>query len=84
MSLNPSEQIRARDRRYNVGADLNFFFTRNIGVGFNARYSAATIDYENPFDRHEIAHGVRDEELLRVVPLDMGGLQLVGGVRFRF
>jgi hypothetical protein len=74
----------ASDWGYNVGADLNYFFSRNIGVGFNARYSEGSINYENPIDRHEIAHGFRDEALLQVVPLDMGGLQLVGGVRFRF
>jgi hypothetical protein len=69
---------------YNVGADLNYYFTRNIGVGFNARYSAATTDYPNPIDQHEIAHGIREESDQQMVPLDMGGLQLVGGVRFRF
>jgi hypothetical protein len=74
----------ATDWGYNVGADLNFFFSRNIGVGFTARYSAASIDYENPIDSHEIAHEFRDQALQQVVPFDMGGLQLAGGVRFRF
>jgi hypothetical protein len=56
---------------YHAGADLGFFFTRNIGVGGVLRFTNATkndvrIGNGEPFD------------------LEIGGIQAGGGLRLRF
>jgi len=55
---------------YNVQGDVSYLFTDRVGVGFFARYSAATVDMP-------AAEGVTRE-------VKVGGLQLGGGLRFRF
>ena len=55
---------------FNVGVDLGLYFSRHVGVGFLTRYSKASL---------EIASG--DDENMSV---DVGGVQVGAGVRFRF
>ena len=55
---------------FNVGVDLGLYFSRHVGVGFLTRYSKASL---------EIASG--DDENMSV---DVGGMQVGAGVRFRF
>jgi hypothetical protein len=55
---------------YNVGADIAYFFTRQLGVGFTAQHSTATVSVPSP------AGGRTD--------VKAGGLQAGGGLRIRF
>jgi hypothetical protein len=55
---------------FNVGADLAYFFTRQLGVGGGLQYSPATVKLGT-------AAG-------RTISVDAGGLQVGGGVRLRF
>lgn len=53
----------------NVGGDVAYFFSQNVGVGFNAQYSGATVQMTVP-------SGTAD--------VKAGGLQVGGGIRLRF
>ena len=55
----------------NVGGDVGFFFTRQVGVGFTVQYSGATMEIPSA------ASGTTAE-------VKVGGLQTGGGLRFRF
>lgn len=55
---------------FNVGGAVSYWFTSLIGVGFQARYSAATATHE------------RDDG--RTLELDAGGFRVGGGVRIGF
>jgi hypothetical protein len=55
---------------FHAGADVSYFFHRSIGVGGGARYSRATITFSN--DAGSTTDGVA------------GGIEAVGGLRFRF
>ena len=55
---------------FNVGADLAFYFSGHIGVGWLARFSRATIDLPSQ-DGGTVA-------------VDTGGFQTGGGLRLRF
>jgi len=54
---------------FNVGADVGFFFSRQIGVGFSAQFSGATVPLKS-------ASG-------GTVDVKAGGAQLGGGLRLR-
>jgi len=54
---------------FNVGGDVAFFFSRQVGVGGSIRYSAATVEID-------VAGGTHD--------VKAGGLQAGGGLRLRF
>lgn len=53
----------------NVGGDVAYFFTPNVGVGGTAQYSGATVEMTVP-------SGTAD--------VKAGGLQVGGGIRLRF
>jgi len=53
----------------NVGGDIAYFFSPNVGVGGTAQYSAATVEMAVP-------SGTAD--------VKAGGLQVGGGIRLRF
>lgn len=53
----------------NVGGDVSYFFTRQIGVGFTAQYAGATVEMTVP-------SGTAD--------VKAGGGQIGGGLRLRF
>ena len=53
----------------NVGGDVAYFFTPNVGVGGTAQYSGATVEMTTP-------SGTAD--------VKAGGLQVGGGIRLRF
>jgi hypothetical protein len=55
---------------FNAGADVAFFFTRQIGLGFTAQLSKATVPIKSA------GSGNRD--------VKAGGLQTGGGLRLRF
>ena len=53
----------------NVGGDVAFFFSRQVGVGGSIRYSAATVEIDMAGGSHDVK---------------AGGLQAGGGLRLRF
>ena len=55
---------------YNVGADVGFFFSRNVGVGALVRLSGASVDLVSQDSGR--------------VSIDLGGLHAGGGLRLRF
>ena len=55
---------------FHVGADLAYYFTDTVGVGWLARFSAATIDLPSAGDR--------------AVAVPAGGFHVAGGLRLRF
>ena len=55
---------------FNVGADVAYYFSSSVGVGWLTRYSGATIDLPS-------ANG-------GTVSITAGGLHTVGGLRLRF
>ncbi len=55
---------------FNVGADVGFFFTRQIGVGVAATFTGASVDVPG------LAGGTRQ--------VKAGGAQVGGGLRIRF
>jgi len=56
---------------YNAGADLAIELSRNVGVGVLARYSRATLELDGPDGGTAVEYKA-------------GGLQVGGGLRFRF
>ena len=65
---------------FNVGTDLGFFFTDNIGVGGLLRYTRATYELESALAR---TAGAFDVSGLLEKP-KAGGVTAAGGVRFKF
>jgi hypothetical protein len=63
---------------YNVGADVIYLFSRNVGVGGLVRYSRASTDVENAFMT------TRTEMSNTASKLELGGLQVFAGLRMRF
>ncbi len=55
---------------FHVGADVGFFFSRNVGVGALVRFSRASVDLVSENDGR--------------VSIDTGGFHLGGGLRLRF
>jgi hypothetical protein len=55
---------------FNIGADITYMATTNVGGGFFLRYSAASVDLERG--------------PLGTFSLDVGGFQAGGGLRVRF
>ena len=55
---------------FTAGADVTYMFTESVGAGGVIRYSGASADLE-------AAGG-------RIIPLDLGGFQIGGGIRVRF
>jgi hypothetical protein len=53
----------------NAGADISYFFSRQVGVGFTAQYAGATVEMTVP-------SGTAD--------VKAGGGQIGGGLRLRF
>jgi hypothetical protein len=53
----------------NVGGDVAYFFSPNVGVGGTAQYSGATVDMATPSGSADVK---------------AGGLQVGGGIRLRF
>ena len=68
-SATSSEQTRSQ-LGYNAGADVAYYFSDAIGIGFVARFRRASIDF-----------GSADGS---TVGVDVGGLQTGGGLRLRF
>ena len=55
---------------FNVGADVGYFFTRQLGVGFTLQYAGTTLEVPSP------GGGTID--------VKAGGVQAGGGLRLRF
>jgi hypothetical protein len=72
VALDRTDTIEAKASRtaFNLGADVSYFFGRQVGVGFTAQLAPAQVDVP----------GVRDGEQR----IDVGGLQWGGGLRVRF
>jgi hypothetical protein len=60
----------ASETGYNVGADVTWSFSERVGVGGLIRFSRASADYA--------------VSSTNTVSADLGGLQALGGIRFRF
>jgi hypothetical protein len=54
----------------NLGGDFGYFFTHQVGVGFGAQYTRASLEFPS-------ADG-------GTVEVKAGGFQIVGGLRLRF
>ena len=54
---------------FNVGGDVAFFFSRQVGVGGSIRYSVATVEIDMAGGTHDVK---------------AGGVQAGGGLRLRF
>lgn len=61
---------------FNAGADVAFFLTDRLGVGFGVRVTGATVRIENLLLRNAAAQRSR-------VASRAGGVQMLGGVRLR-
>jgi hypothetical protein len=59
---------------FNVGVDVGYYIGEYVGFGVLVRYSRAQVDLPNP-----LASGGSPDQ-----PLDLGGVNVGGGVRFRF
>ena len=73
---------------FNVGADIAYFVTNNIGIGGGVRFARATAKFENLL-RETVSPGgtVGTPPFLageRLVKSDAGGAQLIVGMRLRF
>jgi hypothetical protein len=64
-----AETRKASRIGFNLGADVGFFFARQLGVGFSAQFAGATVPLKS-------ASG-------GTVDVKAGGLQLAGGLRLR-
>jgi hypothetical protein len=58
---------------FNVGVDAGYYLGENVGFGVLVRYSNAKVDLQNPLQSTKTSQ-----------PLTLGGLNVGGGVRFRF
>ena len=56
---------------FNLGIDGRYMFMRNVGAGATIRYARGSADYVRPTGGED-------------VKIDMGGLEIAGGLRFRF
>jgi hypothetical protein len=65
-----TEQAKGSAVAFNVGADVMWFFSKNVGVGGLVRFSRATIDLDAPENR--------------TVSVDAGGVYAGGGLRVIF
>ena len=64
-----TETRKASKIGFNIGADVGFFFSRQVGVGFSAQFSGATVSLKS-------ASG-------GTVDVKAGGAQLGGGLRLK-
>lgn len=64
-----TERAKGSKLGFNTGADVAFFFTRQLGVGGGVQYSSATVELET-------ASNVQEAKA--------GGLHIGGGLRLRF
>ncbi len=55
---------------FNVGADVAYYFSSHIGIGWLTRYSRATVELRSADDR--------------ALDVQVGGLHAAGGLRLRF
>ena len=62
---------------YHLGVDAGYMFTPKVGVGALVKYSRATLDLGDP-----IESTIEDRTVTK--EFDAGGLQVAGGIRFRF
>jgi hypothetical protein len=70
-------ETRAGGWGYNLGTDVSFALSRNIGIGGMARYTRGSIEFDQPLQSN-----IKDRTITHI--FDAGGLQLSGGIRFRF
>jgi hypothetical protein len=61
---------------FHAGADLTFRVSKNVGIGGLVRYSHATIHLENALTAR------RTGDAGKTVPMNLGGLQVTGGLKF--
>ena len=62
---------------FNVGAEVAFFFSDNVGIGGGIRFTRATVAFENFINTKSTGETV-------LVDSDAGGAQVTAGVRLRF
>ena len=65
------ERVRETSWGFNVGADLTWMLAGNVGLGGTIRYARAEASLASPAND-------------RSLDLQLGGLQIGGGLRFRF
>lgn len=64
----------------NAAAGLDYMFSKNVGVGALVRYSHAQVKVQNFIE----GAATGEENTAKSVDVDLGGLQVTGGVRIRF
>jgi hypothetical protein len=72
-----SETQSASAWGYNFGGDLSVKIAGGLSIGGQVRYSRATVSIEDA-----IASGITDSKVMK--DMKVGGVQALGGVRFRF
>ncbi len=72
-----SKMVDLRAWGYNLGVDGAYYFSERIGVGGLLRFSRATVKFPNPIQT--VQTGVTTEQ-----SVDVGGLHVGAGIRFRF
>ena len=64
------ERVSKSGPGFNAGADVTWLFTRSLGIGGIVRFTRARVTLDSPANTG-------------TVPLDLGGLQVGGGLRLR-
>ena len=84
LAVNEVETVRGGAWGYHAGADVSYFFTPKVGVGALVRYSGATVRLENPVSSIRLTGYnwpfIKPER----VPIDVGRLDALAGLRLRF
>ena len=74
---NGTRKLRDSAWGANAGVDVSYFFTDLFGVGFNGRFTRATVKFENLISTSLMNAPVQ-------VDSDAGGAQVSAGFRLRF
>jgi outer membrane protein with beta-barrel domain len=84
----PRQELDDTAWGFNVGGDVAWFFTNNIGIGGGVRLTRATVEFPNLLRETASPSGNAGNppflEGERRVESDAGGAQLTVGMRFRF
>jgi hypothetical protein len=84
----PRQELDDTAWGFNVGGDVAWFFTNNIGIGGAVRFTRATVEFPNLLRETASPSGNAGNppflEGQRRVESDAGGTQLMVGMRFRF
>lgn len=84
----PRQELDDTGWGFNVGGDVAWFFTSNIGIGGGVRFTRATVDFANLLRETASPSGNAGNPPFLAgdhrVESDAGGAQLTAGMRLRF